>query len=537
MRDRNALLFSILFCLVVGVVPILQLLSEMRHGDRLQAIDLPVDMLKTPVQRARAAGSSIEILIDSLRAYRSSGVLLGPGAYERVDELVARSLTLRNTIINVNCYTIDSSGGAALSIDSLCAVLRRLLDAADSGDTGSVVSLIDSTIGGAETTRHLCAGANRTIPGYIHALLRGIFRETLFNRQYLRAYEKELEDRSIFILAIRPVMQLVRYALLEDAGVKAMTGRNGWLFYRPGIEYLYRPSVYDPRSRSVDYNDKAINDDPVAIIADFRDQLAERNVELMVVIVPGKGSIYPDLLSKKVTPELRGEVSSTPAIINRLRNKNIEVVDLFGPMLEERGRDSLAGDSVYLARDTHWRSRGVLRAAATVAEAVRKRPWYNDEHMTVVWSVDTVEVVRTGDVGVMTGLPDVTLRRLRLSFDSEVTNSFPVWHNYLDSSGTVIRREPFRDDFRNGRIVILGDSFSRIYQTDEPRGAGWVAHLARELSEPLGAIISDGGASTLVREKLARKSGILKGKRLVLWEFVERDLRYGAFGWKKVDLP
>jgi hypothetical protein len=64
--------------------------------------------------------------------------------------------------------------------------------------------------------------------------------------------------------------------------------------------------------------------------------------------------------------------------------------------------------------------------------------------------------------------------------------------------------------------------------------AGWISQFANEMQTPVASIVSDGGASTLVREKLARRSGALKNKKLVIWEFVERDLRFGAEGWKKV---
>jgi hypothetical protein len=94
---------------------------------------------------------------------------------------------------------------------------------------------------------------------------------------------------------------------------------------------------------------------------------------------------------------------------------------------------------------------------------------------------------------------------------------------------------PFKDDFRKSEILILGDSFSRIYQTDSPVNAGWIAHFAKNMNRPVASIVSDGGASTLVREKLARKASVLKGKKLLIWEFVERDLRFGAEGWKDVD--
>jgi hypothetical protein len=49
--------------------------------------------------------------------------------------------------------------------------------------------------------------------------------------------------------------------------------------------------------------------------------------------------------------------------------------------------------------------------------------------------------------------------------------------------------------------------------------------------------VNDGGASTLVRQQLSRRPELLRGKRLVIWEFVERDIYYGAEGWKAVPLP
>jgi hypothetical protein len=83
----------------------------------------------------------------------------------------------------------------------------------------------------------------------------------------------------------------------------------------------------------------------------------------------------------------------------------------------------------------------------------------------------------------------------------------------------------------------MGDSFLRIYEQDEPGSAGLIAHLARELKQPLASIVNDGGASTLVRQDLARRPRLLANKGLVIWEFVERDIRDGTEGWQAVPLP
>ncbi len=83
----------------------------------------------------------------------------------------------------------------------------------------------------------------------------------------------------------------------------------------------------------------------------------------------------------------------------------------------------------------------------------------------------------------------------------------------------------------------MGDSFLRIYEQDEPGSGGLIAHLARELGFPLASLVNDGGASTLVRQALARQPALLANKRVVVWEFVERDVRFGMEGWQKVPLP
>ena len=94
---------------------------------------------------------------------------------------------------------------------------------------------------------------------------------------------------------------------------------------------------------------------------------------------------------------------------------------------------------------------------------------------------------------------------------------------------------PYRDE-PESEVLILGDSFLRIYEQDEPGAAGFIAQVARELGRPLTSIVNDGGASTLVRQSLSRRPALLTNKKLVIWEFAERDIRYGAEGWQIVPL-
>jgi hypothetical protein len=106
-----------------------------------------------------------------------------------------------------------------------------------------------------------------------------------------------------------------------------------------------------------------------------------------------------------------------------------------------------------------------------------------------------------------------------------------IWVQFRRDGGAL-----FRDD-RSPEILVLGDSFLRIFERDPPGAAGLVAHLARLTGRRVGSIISDGGASTLVRQTLFRRPQLLAHARVVVWEFVERDLRLGTEGWQIVPLP
>ncbi|MBD3419851.1 MAG: hypothetical protein GF398_07025 [Chitinivibrionales bacterium] len=383
---------------------------------------------------------------------------------------------------------------------------------------------------------------NKATPRQIPAMAAvTFFKHTWMSRRYLRAYEGELEETSVFANGLRPPMQFIRFTLLHDLGSKAVLGKNGWYFYRPGFEYLTYPHIRDRRSMPdtttniIDPSPVIIRDDPIGEIVKFKEQLADYGAELLVVIVPGKPTIYPDMISDRMKPEDAGKVTHSLDVIKLLREKGVDVVDLFGPFAEERRNDSLAGDSLYLSKDTHWRARGLRLASKLVGDRVKQYDWYEDGDVEYV--MDSVMVDRDGDVGAMTTLPDFKIRELEMDFATEPTQCYQVYQVRRDTAGNEVSRTLYRDQHgRRSKILLLGDSFSRIYQTDDPRSAGWIAHLAMELSQPLSTIVSDGGASTLVRETLARKTKLLKGKKLVVWEFIERDLRFGAKGWKEVEL-
>lgn len=538
MKINASTIFSWFFILTIASVPVVQSISEYREKKRILFLDIFTDTFITPHRTAENVSQQLKDLktelrfVDSVLPDVNSDIITAGDLISDQQEANAIAVNMRSKSISINRYIDDSSNALVCSIDSLIQETSKLskLSTDDQVSIKKQLSTINTRLD--IISKHINP---KSISDYFRQVFYNFFRYTVFNQHYLRKYEKEIENSSILANSIRPLVLFANYKLLNNPGDKAIQGKNGWLFYRPDMEYLYKPSVIDPRAKVVDYNSKPVQDDPVNAIVNFRDQLSKMGIDLLVMIVPGKPSIYPDLITPAAKGSLNTDTSNSQDIINILKEKGIQVVDLFGPFLKERERDSICGDSLYLRTDTHWKSRGPRLAASIVAAEIKRMPWFNDTFPKVEYVIDTVETMRNGDIGVMTKLSEIKIKKLQIKLPLEKTKCYQVFSVNRNESGEIVSRKPYRDDFKKARIFILGDSFSRIYQTDDPRSAGWISHLAFEISEPLASIINDGGASTIVRQSLSRKATLLKGKKLVIWQFVERDLRFGAEGWK--DIP
>jgi hypothetical protein len=328
----------------------------------------------------------------------------------------------------------------------------------------------------------------------------------------LHAYEQSLERTSLVINQLRPWMQYAEWTFLHDAGEEVVVGRHGWLFYRPSVRYVME------RQTSATASDAA---DAISAIRSFRDQLEAREIKLLVVPVPNKESVYPEMVAKRAENAGAIVCEQTRRLLDELDEHGIAHVDLFELFRGAKKEEGPSGPTrLYLAHDSHWSPKGAQLAAGAVARCVlasgilkRGSHAYAERSVTVRCLGDLVEMLQAP--------------RIESALDPETIACSQV----IQSVGGL----PYRNA-PESQILILGDSFLRIYEQDEPGAAGFIAHLARELGQPLASIVNDGGASTLVRQALARRPTLLSNKKLVIWEFAERDIRYGTEGWKIVPL-
>jgi len=378
----------------------------------------------------------------------------------------------------------------------------------------------------------------------------------------LRQFEQGLKDESWFEQRLRPLTQQFLFRLLGDTGSKADMGRDGWLFYRPDVRYVVepdRPDLGDSVGDWVQAPEGTYQDNVARAIVRFRDQLRDRNIELLVMPVPGKPSIYPEMMWRTSQREGKGLASPTLSLMEKLHAQGVEVVNLFNRF--QQVRQNTSKDYLYLAQDTHWTPEGARLAAESVAEKLQALGWAPQP--TVEFRSRKVRVKRYGDV-----LEMIQPRASRRNVPAEEVNGDQVADNAgrLLTSSQAERPGTYRYPGGTVSLLVLGDSFCRIYQEREPRSlgeiigaagdassgnsraggtptrllpgsAGFPSYLAMALQAPLDFIVSDGGASTDVRRSLATNPEILEGKKVVVWEFVERDIQLGKAGWLDVALP
>ena len=526
--------FGILLLTPFGV----QAIDDIRGEKRFVSLDIFKDVVYTPfVRESNIAAGALKL--DSAWRVARESIAGGAETSEALEPVVGALSDLESVVLTVNAYAELDTGEADYKLLKQADTLLSTLE-----DEPENFKAVDSTLKAV-----VAEFGNFSL---WRAFL-GVKHYGVWTSRYLRAFEKKVEDENALVLAVRPQYQLAVWNIFNDPGEKVVLGAAGdcigkscgrdttvssdrWLYYRQDVEFLVQPSPLDARSAKLD--------NPIQAILRFRDQLKAKGVELLVVIVPGKPSIYPERLTGRKSRAGNSIRSHGKVILDSLAKLGLHTVDLYTPLLTAKVGDADLGP-LYLNDDTHWTPRGAELAAAVIALNVRLLA----DAGVIDIGENKVEYVasdsladRIGDIGEMSGLNKFGTFKVQkvtghvVSQQSVSKRIEPPADSLSDSVAVYdTTKTPFKDDFRKSKILILGDSFSRIYQTDAPVNAGWIAHFAMNLDCPVSSIVSDGGASTLVREKLARKAGVLKGKKLLIWEFVERDLRFGAEGWKTVD--
>jgi alginate O-acetyltransferase complex protein AlgJ len=342
----------------------------------------------------------------------------------------------------------------------------------------------------------------------------------------LHNFEDDLADQSPVFAAVRPPAQSMLSGMLGVGNERVYQGRDGWLFYRPDVDYVIGAGFLDAAGmrRRVESDRESLDQlqpDPRQALVEFKRQLEQRGIALVVVPTPVKPAMHPDKLASRRTWTIPVQNPSYRAFVEDLRRNNVKVFDV----ADELVRDS-AGVTGYLATDTHWRPETMERTAELLGRFIQTEFLFGDAP-SEQYRLEPRQITNLGDVATMLDLPDGH----RLNRPESVTI-----HRVLDADG-----QPWRPS-RSADVLVLGDSFSNIYSLASlgwGDSAGLVEHLARVLDRPVDRIVQNDDGAYATRERLrqdmASGSDRLRGTRVVVLQFAARELATGD--WKRIELP
>ncbi len=296
------------------------------------------------------------------------------------------------------------------------------------------------------------------------------------------------------------------HALLnaDDAKPRVVPGREpGVLFLRRALEYLAADDLQNQQT------------DPVPVLVDFSEQLQSRGISFIFVPIPVKAVIYPDWVAA-VPPEVIVNTAGQAAF-ERLRAAGVKVLDP-APMLRE-ARKRNPGELLYMKTDTHWTPHGAFLVAEWVAEELRK---LGVQIGAAVYRSTPQEIVFTGNLARM--------------LDESERQKYPL-EKFKAYQVLGVDGAPLADSVPEAPILVLGDSYTTIFQREQCGAAGFAAHLAARLSQPVDLIAAQGGGPQTRLDLARRGAGYLASKKYVILAMSERDLFNYFGGWKKVALP
>ena len=310
--------------------------------------------------------------------------------------------------------------------------------------------------------------------------------------EHLKSFEKNLETAFFAETPRKLTQSTLSLSPLKEGNRNVRIGKDGWLFLDDAIESLtgQGPFPFQKDGKS-----------PVDAIKRFADQLDNFGARLILVSIPSKAMIYPE----KINHNIKGPISHPDAqrLVSELNSlPNLDVLDL------TRSLFNLKKDKkVFLKQDTHWTPEAMEEAAKIIANHIKS--------MDI--NIDKVNLNPKQKEG-------------RKAY-GDLVEKINIWDGAFNQESVIAKPIKGNTRDRNSEIILLGDSFTNIYSSNEGLGwgnnAGLPEHIASNVGTPIDVISINGGGATEVRKKLAQRRGSsedMKNKKVVIWAITCRDL-------------
>lgn len=302
---------------------------------------------------------------------------------------------------------------------------------------------------------------------------------------------------------------------------RVVLGREDWVLVAKELRYLAKPSYVGDTAPAANPTAPPEHADPIPAIVDFHRQLAERDIDLYVVPIPLRPSIYPEAVlgsepfaKRQAIPDLDSHLRE---LVSGLREQGVRVIDLAPTFLAARQKPEHG--PLFLHAETHWTPYSISLAARALADEIEDQPWYvgipkleiSQRWVEEMWIGGTNRALEQA-TGVAQDPGPVQVRKVVLRADS---GPQLVEMSHPDSP-----------------VLVIGDS--NAFWWDEFQSA--LPHqLTFELGFPVDTLPTKGGGANKARLNLVRRvrsdPTYLDSKRVIVWCFSARTFTITRNGW------
>ena len=297
---------------------------------------------------------------------------------------------------------------------------------------------------------------------------------------------------------------LIKKLPADQMGIE---GVDGWLFFRKEINFML----------GGDLSNQPDDKKPLPHIVAINKLCKDRGINLLFVVVPNKSDVYFEKLSPFI--------QTSPPLINPygrkflrdLQESGVEVVDLLPLFLKAKNDDPRSFELLYQKQDTHWTNRGLQIAAAAIADRIKQYTWFPEARKSAVtYLVHDTTFIRQGDIvdkmpeNKRGDYPPVTLQASQIR----------------TTDGKL-----FQQNNRQAPLLLIGDSFTGVFELVDCKSAGVGANIAAITSLPVDIITSWGGGPLVWQKMMRAREADLGNKRLIIYMMVARDLFNYAESW------
>lgn len=301
----------------------------------------------------------------------------------------------------------------------------------------------------------------------------------------------------------------------DDSAFAIRGGAPGWRFLVNELKHLQHGDIGAADLKSIN----AEGTDPVPVIAQYNNDLKALGVELLLVPVPPKASIYPEKLTghPSVAPSLGG-------FYKKLASAGVEVLDLETAF--KKSKAAAPDKQLYCATDSHWSPYGAQLAASLVAAKFQGRKELIEDQLRDLVKLKEEQLHIHGDLlseAEKAGAPQETLPMERTGVATS-------------PSGTEVSSV---DSVDYSPLLVMGDSHCQVFRRGgamHATCAGFIDHLITDLSLPVQEFSTQASGGEGPRMEIARRTvkepDFWKKKKIVVWLFSAREFTQGR--WKMI---